>query len=184
MHIVADDYRKLQNEDPATATEKLLDEYGDAAFLATVGKTQGGPPTTEAVSALGRRHPELADKYPDVWGFFTDPNSPYDPSESTRQVRAGQRQTVTPREALDMANQRLGQSIYNQYKDHGRAEPDDRATHVAAGRPGAVEAKVPRLRRHPRRAGRHGTHDRPSHPGRVGPGPVEDGRRAGLGPCI
>jgi hypothetical protein len=83
MHLVADEYRKLLDEDPATATEKLLDTYGHAVFLATVGKTTGRRrPRRPSTGWPGPTRRWRASSR-NVWGLFTDPGSPFDPSESS-----------------------------------------------------------------------------------------------------
>jgi hypothetical protein len=116
-HISAD-YRKMMNEDPDTATHKLLTKYGEAAFLAVTGGTYGSSAfTTEEAHDLAREHPEVVDRYGDVWSYFTDENSPYSHEEYRRQLKAGERDVRTLKERQVAAQTTLAWNMYFQYKD-------------------------------------------------------------------
>ena len=117
MSLVSADYRRFMREDPDTASQKLLQMYGDAVFDAVVGGTKGaGQFTTQESHDLARAHPEVVDKYADVWSFFTDPNSPYSHDEFRRQLGSQERTPRTLKERQVAAQTSLANSMYMQYK--------------------------------------------------------------------
>jgi hypothetical protein len=121
---LADDYRRMQEKDYKTATERFLNKYGEAAFLSTVGKTEGTVQPTESVNTLARSHPEVARKHPNVFGYFAAPNSEVDPGEIERQVQQGTRSLVGPEKAAKTANIRIAASIYSRAQEQVGANPD------------------------------------------------------------
>lgn len=120
---LAEDYRRLQKQDYRTATERFLTKYGQGAFLAVIPKTTGTVAPTDTVNKLARQHPDVARRYPNVFGLFA-PQGEVDPAEIERQVQAGTRELVGPEKAVTTANIRLAGSIYAEAVKRAGDSPD------------------------------------------------------------
>jgi hypothetical protein len=124
LYAMQADYRRMQN-DPRIgyqkATEAFLAKYGDFAFLVTIPKTAGDVAPTETVNRFARAHPDQAKRYPSTFGLFT-PGGEIDPAEIDRQIVTGTRQATTPEQAVELANIRMANAIYQQAKA-GNADP-------------------------------------------------------------
>lgn len=129
ISAVAADWRKFLREDPDTANTELLKKYGESAFLAVTGGTQGSQFATEESHDLAREHPEVVSRYGDVWSFFTDPNSPYSHEEFLRQIKGSERTVKSLKDRQVSAQTSQAWAMYHQYKDQFGPYPstDERA---------------------------------------------------------
>jgi hypothetical protein len=141
---VAADYRKMMNDDPDTATQKLLAKYGEAAFLAVTGGTYGSAAfVTEEAHDLARDKPHVIDRYSEVWSFFTDQDSPYSHAEMQRQLKAGERTTRSLKERQVAAQTTLAWNMYFQYKDQFGPFPTEEESDYLATVKAAIRKELP-----------------------------------------
>lgn len=125
--ILRDDFRRMMDTNPDTAVLDYLDKYGEGAIMFMQGKTRaikGGLPTTEEAAQWGRENAGLREAFPLTYGFFAprDENGDYDYAEMERQLRAGEREALTPAEQVRLANARVGQMVYQQAKRRAEDE--------------------------------------------------------------
>lgn len=123
---LVEEYQKLLNDTEGggykTATERFVEKFGEDAVLSIVSRTSGGAPPTEDTNLFAKKHPDVVRAYRDTYGFFLDRGGEFNYQAYKDQIASGERQTITPKEAIEIANQRLGQMVYNQY----RAQVGDR----------------------------------------------------------
>jgi hypothetical protein len=117
---LVEEYQKLLNDTAnggyKTATERFVEKFGEGAILTVVSRTEGGAPPTEETNTFAKAHPDVVRTYRDVYGFFLERGGEFSYQAYKDQIATGERQTVTPKEAMEIANQRLGQMVYNQHK--------------------------------------------------------------------
>jgi hypothetical protein len=115
LYTLQADYRKMQDQNYQTATQRFIDKWGDLAFLSTISRTTGTNATTDKVNNLVRSHPDQAKRFPDVIGLFA-PGGTIDPGEIERQIQAGTRDVVGVEDAITTSNIRLANAQYDQAK--------------------------------------------------------------------
>jgi hypothetical protein len=111
---LVEEYRKLQDEDYRTATERFIEKFGEGAFLTTVSMTSGGGSPSAQLYDFVREHPDVARQHKDVYGYFITGDGEFSSEAYNYQLRSGQRKPIKPEEALRLANQRLGAMVYRQ----------------------------------------------------------------------
>jgi hypothetical protein len=121
---LTEEYAHLQEEDYDTATQRFLDTYGDGALLLMQPKTRGGARPTTELNTWAREHPDLVKKYGSVYGFFGPQGGDFSQEMYARQLRSGEREAITPNEAVALANHRVAAMAYRQAKEqvHGRTD--------------------------------------------------------------
>lgn len=116
---------ELQKEDYNTATERFLDEFGDGAVLFLQSGTRAANPgvtnlDTDKGFDFIREHPELAKKFPNTYGLFApqedDPQN-FNYAAYLRLIKTGEREVLTPKEQVALANDKVGAMIYYNAKD-------------------------------------------------------------------
>lgn len=120
-----EDYGKMLDEDPQTATLRFMDKYGNDLLFSVLGRTEGESAVTESSHDLARDNPEVVAAYPKVWSLFTDPDSPYSSAEQQRQMDSGERTRVSPEDAVQKTNQRIASARYGQYREQVGDRPSD-----------------------------------------------------------
>lgn len=128
--IVADllvkDYRTMQETlgyDEAVGA--FLAKYGEDALLYMQPKTRAladVPATKEALDFV-RRNPDLAEKYPLVYGYFLPQDGEFDFMAYRKQIERGTREQVSPEQAVALANARVANWIYQQAKTKAGPSP-------------------------------------------------------------
>jgi hypothetical protein len=113
---MVEEYRKLQDEDYRTATERFIEKFGEDAFLTTVSMTSGGGQPSQQLYDFVREHPEVPRQHKDVYGYFISGDGEFNGDAYAYQLRTGQRKPIAPQEALQIANQRLGSMVYRQVR--------------------------------------------------------------------
>lgn len=127
-----EEFRKLQ-EDPEVGFENAVDEflsrYGEEALLYMQPKTKGGGPAVEDMQEWVRNNPELPSRYPEVYHFFGPRTGEFSYTAYERQLATGERQQITPAEALKLANNRVAAMQWRKAKDKvgTRPSPDQKA---------------------------------------------------------
>jgi hypothetical protein len=124
---MAKEYRDLQNEDFDTATQKIIDRYGEKAFLAVNPKTIQqvyNPPTTKQQKWWASKNQQFVDAYPHVSGFFAPTSGDFDYNAYLRALDRGEIDQLTPRQWLEAANHRLASNIYAQKRAMVGPSPD------------------------------------------------------------
>lgn len=115
LSLVAD-YRDMQEEDYATATERFLQKYGDNAFLLMQNKSQSISPgilaPTEAANAWLRENMWAQAEFPVTYGFFAPQGGEFNGDAYQRQLELQERKPLTPEQFVRAGNDLIGKSIY------------------------------------------------------------------------
>lgn len=114
---LAQEFRDLQAVDYESAVEQFLDKYGEDALLYTQPKSRGGFNPTEDLHEWIRSNPELASKYPDVYGYFAPAGGAFSITELDRQLATGERESLTPEEGVRVANARVAAMKYRKAQE-------------------------------------------------------------------
>jgi hypothetical protein len=113
--VLLKEYQEYLHDEPASATERMLERHGEGLFLLLQGKTVEVTPAAPVTKAGGdweRSHPDLVKSFPNVYGFFAPQDGDLDLTVYGRQLASGARQRLTPEQALELANNRVANSIY------------------------------------------------------------------------
>lgn len=123
---LTEEFRRLQDEDYETAVQRFLDTFGEDALLYTQAKTRGGFTPTDRLHNWVRRHPDQVRRFRDVYGWFVPgaDGGEFSLSEYDRQLAVGERDALTPDEAVKLANHRVADAIYRQAR--AKADPKNR----------------------------------------------------------
>lgn len=132
-----DDLYVLQNGDPEKGIKGLgyeqgfqawLDKYGDAAYLLSQPKSNslvyGAPVTSDGVE-WERANPDVRRSFPNVYGFFAPTTGEFDYNAYARQFRSGQREGLTPEQAVQLANNRIASHLFAQVTEIVGPNPDE-----------------------------------------------------------
>ncbi len=124
---LAEEYRKIQDEQreagtPENTNRIFIERFGADAVLAAIGNTKAGEgqspvEPTEPAEDFFQTNRRAAERFPSVFGLFAPPspeNAKFDFAAYGRQLRTGERVPITPREAVERANQRVAAMIYTQ----------------------------------------------------------------------
>lgn len=117
---LVEEYRVMQQDVAAggydTALERFVQKFGYDATLAVQSKTQQirYRSTDKVGSDWEREHADLIDDLPNVIGYFApdDPNGDFDYTAYARQLRTGDRESLSPEEVLQLQNNTLGRMAY------------------------------------------------------------------------
>jgi hypothetical protein len=116
-------YRKMLDEDAPSATERFVERFGEAAFLSTIGKSEGGGPPTDEALEFVQRNPETVARHGDVYGYFMPQDGEFSYEAYKLQLVRGSRRPITAEQAIQIANQRLGAMIYRIARARVTADP-------------------------------------------------------------
>ena len=118
--ILADDLRKMQDEDYETSSAKFLEKYGNnaAAYLQakSFGTTAASPTTEDAASWL-RANQDVAEKYPEIAGLFAPGEGQFSYTQYLRTLGSGATVSLTPEQYVEQANNKVGAMIYYNQRD-------------------------------------------------------------------
>lgn len=122
-HALREEFRKLQNDDYEGAVETFLDRHGLDSLLYMQPKTRGGFSPTDALHDFVRDNPEVARRYPHVYGFFAPTGGEWSFPEYDRQLATGEREALGPEDAVKLANHRVAAMIYRTARDKVGTRP-------------------------------------------------------------
>jgi hypothetical protein len=114
---LSQEFRDLQAINYSTAVEQFLDKYGEDALLYIQPKSRGGFNPTDELHSWVRDNPEMAKRYPDVYGYFAPAGGEFAITELDRQIATGERENLTPEEGIKLANARVAQMKYAKAKE-------------------------------------------------------------------
>jgi hypothetical protein len=136
-------YRGMMDEDPSTATQRFVETFGEGAFLATIPKSEGGGPATEAAYDFVRENPGTVSRHRGVYGYFMSPDGAFSYAAYRQQLEGGARRPITPEQAVQIANQRLGAMIYRNARSQvGERPSKEQRTWLSQVRD-AIEGRYP-----------------------------------------
>jgi hypothetical protein len=120
---LSEEYRKLLDEDPASATLRFVERFGEGAFLATIGKSEGGGPATDVAYRFMQENPDTVERHRDVYGLFMPVEGEFSYEAYKAQLTQGSRRPITAEQAVQLANQRLGAMIYRVARSRVSSDP-------------------------------------------------------------
>jgi hypothetical protein len=115
VSLLTSEFYKLQAEDYDTAIPKFLETFGDEAFVYAAGKTRAlreGLEATEEFGAWERQNQDLLGEYADVAAYLAPSGSDFSFAVWQRQVMTGEREKLTDRELILLAQERVGAAKY------------------------------------------------------------------------
>lgn len=113
--VLAEEYQRLVSEDPESAAETFLGLYGEDLALVAQPKTRTITPGLEATTEARdwmEANPDIVRDFPNTWAFFAPRGGEFDYEVYLSQLRAGQREALTPEQWLRLSNDSLGNVIY------------------------------------------------------------------------
>lgn len=123
------DFQKMQEEDFDTAIPNFLEKYGDGALLYMQPKSQGLFPATTSAEKWVRANPDIAEKFPKVYGYFAPGgDDDFDFNAYNRQLRTGERKPLSPEQQIKLANAKLASMIYHQASERVKDRNDEAAS--------------------------------------------------------
>jgi hypothetical protein len=124
---MAQDYRKMLDEDPNTAAEQFLKKYGEGAFFLTQPKSMAlvdAPINKEGLDWI-RKNGGLQKKYPLTLGLFAPQGEDFDYQAYLRQFEKGERVALTAEQWVQRTNHRLATLIYRAAQQRVSDSPDE-----------------------------------------------------------
>lgn len=115
VSLLVSEFYKMQAEDYDTSIPRFLDEFGDDAFVYVAGKTRSLREGLEATADFGdweRRNQDLLGEYPDVAAYLAPSGSDFSFAVWQRQLLKGERERLTDRELVTLAQERVGAAKY------------------------------------------------------------------------
>lgn len=128
VSLLTSEFYKLQAEDYDTAIPKFLETFGDDAFVYVSGKTRTvreGLEATEEFGAWERQNGDLLGEYPEVAAYLAPSGSDFSFAVWQRQVLTGERERLTDRELLVLAQERVGAAKYRSARLMAGPYPSD-----------------------------------------------------------
>ena len=128
VSLLTSEFYKLQAEDYDTAIPKFLEMFGDEAFVYAAGKTRAlreGLEATEEFGAWERQNQDLLGEYADVAAYLAPSGSDFSFAVWQRQVMTGEREKLTDRELILLAQERVGAAKYRAMRLKAGAYPSD-----------------------------------------------------------
>lgn len=122
MDKLKDDLRSMQEDEAAggfaTANQRFIDKYGTRAVSIIVPRTDSASslPVTKAARDWRRKHDDIADAFPDVYGFFAPSDGDFDIQAYSDQLRRGERVSLSPEQVAERSNAVIGAALYKQAK--------------------------------------------------------------------
>lgn len=121
--LLVQDYKKLQDEDPNTAGQKFLDQYGPEIFQSMTSKSYAyvfGIPTSADSAKWVDEHASVKRDLPHIFGYFAPPSDPnqfdYEVYKSQLEPGGG-RAALSPEQWAKLGNSRLAALQYGHLRD-------------------------------------------------------------------
>lgn len=150
LGTLANEYRRLREHyqyDDDLATAAFIDMYGVEPYYIAQAKTRSvaNLPVDEAGNIWVRQHQDAANKYPSTIGYFVPPDedAPLDYAIYRDQIEAGDRQSLTAEQQLQLANQTKARQAYNHAKQRLEAVPPRQRDHYLSLIKGRLEEVFP-----------------------------------------
>jgi hypothetical protein len=130
LSVLRDEYQRLMQKDPSTATAKFLSRFGEDAFYATGAMTTANAyaiPVTKSGLDWERNNPQIREKFPTIYGFFAPAGKPeeFDYTAYLRSITTGARTPIDPKEWVRRSNNVLGSLWYDRARTKMGLEPGD-----------------------------------------------------------
>ena len=128
VSLLIAEFYKMQAEDYDTAIPRFLEEFGDEAFVYAAGKTRSLREGLEATAEFGdweRQNQNLLGEYPDVAAYLAPAGSDFSFAVWQRQLMSGEREKLSDRELLTLAQERVGAAKYRAMRLKAGPYPND-----------------------------------------------------------
>ncbi len=110
-------YQGYRDEDPTTAYDRILEEFGDTILPGLVGKSTAIRPGAEALTEEGndwlKNNERVERDFPRVWGYFAPQTGEFDYEGYLRSFESGARASITPDEWVREVNSLRGRLEYD-----------------------------------------------------------------------
>jgi len=134
--------------DVNTTNAAFIEMYGVEPFWITQGKTnqlRPGPRTREGYNWIGR-HPDAAERHQDVIGYFVPPEdaaAPPDYGVYRARLQAGDIQTLTAEQQIQLANKTKARSMYNVVRDRTESLPSGQRRRTLSSARAVLDEQFP-----------------------------------------
>jgi len=128
VSLLVSEFYKMQADDYDTAIPNFLEEFGDDVFVYAAGKSRSlreGLEATEEFGRWERRNQDLLGEYPDVSAYLAPGGSDFSFAVWQRQLMMGEREKLSDREILSLAQERVGAAKYRAMRLKAGAYPND-----------------------------------------------------------
>ena len=121
-------YYDMREKNPSTATLDFLRIFGDDVFMYITGKTRSNVSGLSATTDFGnweRNNLDFKETYPDSYAWFAPEGSIFDFRVWSRQIGTGEREQMSARERIEMAQQILGRALVRDAQSKMPENPTD-----------------------------------------------------------
>ena len=119
--VLKEDYRQLlerdRNEGTNLAVSRFIAKYGENNILYMQSASGGGEVFNKAGYDWVRENKSLTERYPDVYALFAPDDGGFDMKAYHALFERGDRKPLSPREALDAAQNRVAKMAYRNAQD-------------------------------------------------------------------
>lgn len=119
--LLSDDLQKMRTDNYEHSSENFLDKYGDSAMLFLQAATRPltpGVASTKEQDVFLRDNPDVAKALPNSAAFFAPQGGQtFDPASIARQIHMGDRQSLTPKQQVLLANDQVASMQYYTIKN-------------------------------------------------------------------
>lgn len=119
--LLAQELRRLYEtkDSPEEAIGAFLDRFGEDSYLYLQPKSRDlipGIPVTAKGTKWVRSNPDIANKYPNVYGMFAPEGGDFDFEAYNRYLETGAKERLLPKERYALANHRIASMVYEEAK--------------------------------------------------------------------
>jgi hypothetical protein len=133
VSLMMAEFYKMQAEDYDSAVPNFIEKFGDDAMIYISGKTRAVREGLEATSEYGDwelQNQGLLSAYPDVAAYLAPGGSDFSFGVWQRQKLTGERRTLTDREIIQLAQQRVGAAKYRALRLRAGAFPTEEQRNI------------------------------------------------------
>jgi hypothetical protein len=119
--LLSDDLQKMRKDDYEHSSENFLAKYGDGALLFLQAGSRPiipGAASTKEQESFARSNPDVVKALPNSYAFFAAQGGQTpDYGSAARQIHLGERQSLTPKQQVALANDQVASMQYYTIKD-------------------------------------------------------------------
>jgi hypothetical protein len=133
VSLMMAEFYKMQAEDYDSAVPNFIEKFGDDAMIYIAGKTRAVREGLEATSEFGEwelQNQGLLGAYPDVAAYLAPGGSDFSFGVWQRQKLTGERRTLTDREIISLAQERVGAAKYRALRLRAGAFPTEEQRNI------------------------------------------------------
>lgn len=128
ISMLRDEYYRMLDDNPATATAKFTARFGEGAAAAMQPHARsitGGVTPSQEFMDWAAGHKDIKGAFPTTWAFFGPQGGDFDYAAYARQIREGDYEPLTPEQWLRLSQDRLGNMWMDKARQKVGPDPTD-----------------------------------------------------------